>query len=119
MKRFLFLTALLWASTAQALPEYGMTATSVTAAASVSASYVEKLSSKKFLAIDVVNNSDCIVQIRLDDASGAPDSYIPASSAEIIEFGKYGGQVETAISLKKASGETCSSGNVYIKGIHK
>ena len=95
-----------------------MTATSETAFGSVASSYAEKLSSKAYLAVDVVNNTNCDVQVRMDSLTGTPDTVVPAGTSETIKFGELGGYVTTTVSLQYMSGETCSSGSVYIKGIY-
>ena len=96
-----------------------MTPTVETAFGSVAASYAEKLSFRSYRELDIVNKCDCDIQIRLDDISGTPDSVIPAGSSETISFGRNdGGYVRTSVSLQYMSGETCSSGSVYMKGIY-
>lgn len=118
--RFLILILIL-AGVVNATPAFSqnlekkMTTTVETAFGSIAATYAAKLTDRAYTHINVVNDTDCDVQIRLDDVTGAPDSVIPAGTSETIEFG---GFVGTSVSLQYMSGETCSSGSVYIKGIY-
>jgi len=95
-----------------------MTATVETAFGSIAAAYAEILSARSYEEIDVVNTTDCDVQIRFDDDTNTPDSVIPAGTSETISFGRNGGYIGSAVSLQYMSGETCASGSVYIKGIY-
>ena len=117
MKRLL-ISLLLVPALAWANEPLNMTATVQTAFGSISASYVEKLSEKSFLEIDVVNTSDCVVEVRLDDATGAPQTVVPAGTTETLSFGRLEGFIKTTVSLRYLSGETCTSGAVFIKGIY-
>lgn len=95
-----------------------MTDTVETAFGSVAATYAEKLPARAYEVIDVVNDTDCDVQVRFDDATDTPATVVLAGTFETINFGANGGYMGSAVSLQYMSGETCTVGSVYIKGIY-
>lgn len=95
-----------------------MTDTVETAFGSVAATYAQKLSARSYEVIDVINDTDCDVQVRFDNATDTPATVVLAGTFETINFGANGGYMGSAVSLQKMSGETCTIGSVYIKGIY-
>ena len=114
MKKIFLLLALLVATPACA-QQKAMTTTVETAFGSIAAAYAEKLAEQKFVQIDIVNDTDCDIQVQLDSLSA--HTVVPAGTSETIDFGE--SHILTAVSLQYMSGETCSAGSVYLKGVHK
>lgn len=85
---------------------------------SIPASYTEALSKRKYVALDPLNQSDCIILIRFDDLDGQPEYPVPPSSAGDPPINVVGSTANSAISWKYKSGETCSSGYVSIQGAY-
>lgn len=93
------------------------TATSETAFGSIASSYAEKLADATYFQFEVVNEADCDVEVRLDDTDNAAEIPVPAGTSFEEDFGGPSFYASTSISLQYMSGETCSSGQVYIRGI--
>lgn len=118
MKKLVLCLACLIPSVALALPsEAGFATTVETAFGSVAAAYAEKLADGTYVVVDIINDTDCDVQVRFDDVTGTPVTVVPAGTFETLEFGAYGRYVKSSVSLQYMSGETCTSGSVYIKGV--
>lgn len=96
-----------------------LTATSETAFGSIAAAYAEKLAIKTYVYVDVVNDTNCDVQIQFDDLTGTPDTVVPKGTAINLDFGALNSYVTSSVKLQYMSGETCSSGSVYIQGGYK
>jgi len=101
-----------------AAPELTPSQTVETAFGSVAASYEEKLAERVYRSVDFDNGTDCDVQIRMDDVSGTPHTVVRAGTAETINFWELGGWLTTSLSLQYMTGESCTSGSVYMKGIY-
>lgn len=102
----------------QSQPRF-LTALSTTAAASVAASYAAKLTSKSWLMVTVANQTDCDVQIEFTDATNAPEVVVLAGVTYDVRFGENGGQLTSQVKLQKVSGETCTTGSVFLQGMYR
>jgi hypothetical protein len=98
--------------------EKNMTATVEVAFGDIVAAYDEILSSRAYEEVDIVNTTNCDVQVRFDTATNTPDTVVPAGTSETLNFGRNNGYITSTVSLQYMTGETCSSGSVYIKGLY-
>jgi hypothetical protein len=78
----------------------------------------EVLSQRSYEMIDIINTTDCDIEIEFDGRTGDPSTVVPAGTSETIDFGSAGGYLGTSANLNYMLGETCSSGSVYVKGIY-
>jgi hypothetical protein len=120
MKKLLLIILLMCASVAHAAPnaDHDMTDTDVIACSAIETAgvtYTEALAAGSWVWVDVLNECDCALQVRQDDETGAPASYVPAGTSEIIKAGENGAYISGAISIRKYTGETCTSGNAFTK----
>jgi len=116
-----FLVGLAFASSAMAQSnELRMTPTDIilgSALETAGATYTAALSAASYLTLDILNDTDCDVEVRLDDVTGAPTSVVLAGTFETLNPGAARGFFKTAVSARKVTGDTCASGSLYIKGI--
>lgn len=87
-----------------------------TALESAGTTYTAALADASYLWVDVWNDTDCKIQVRLDDKTGTPATIIGVGQSEILKPGEHGGHYSTSVSIRKYTGETCSTGNVFSKG---
>lgn len=79
------------------------------------ASADEVLADGSWVMVDVVNDTDCDVQLNWADKSDVK-TIVPAGTSITINAGSVGGYIGSSAELAYMSGETCASGSVYVQG---
>lgn len=81
------------------------------------AAWTAALAVRSYLSVDIVNMTDCDLELRFDDATNAPAVFVTEGSSASVDFGKYGYRVDSSVEVRKIQTDTCSSGTVYVQGM--